>query len=63
MDYARFHASVVRSVFNLETGAYHWTSSINGRDQQEHPTREEAMARAERELSVAGEQFVSEYDL
>jgi hypothetical protein len=48
---------------NLETRAYHWTSSINGRDQQQHPTREEAMARVERELSCAGEQFVAEYEV
>lgn len=56
----RFHASVVRSIFDFDTQAYHWTSSINGRDEQKHPTREEAMARIEHELAIAGEQFVAE---
>ena len=59
--YARFHASVVRSIFDFETRAYNWTSSINGRDERKHSTREEAMGRTEHELSVAGELFVAEY--
>src|SRR3978361_2307968 len=58
--YARFHASVVRSVRNQE-GGYSWSSSINGKDNQQHESCEEAMGRVEFELSIEGEQFASSY--
>lgn len=58
--YARFHASVVRSVRN-EAGGYSWSSSINGQYQKQHDSCEEAMARIEFEPSIDGEQFTNEY--
>jgi hypothetical protein len=60
--YTRFHASVVRSVFDPENGGYSWASRINGKDERTHPTREAAMARIEFELSIAGECFVRMYE-
>jgi hypothetical protein len=59
--YARFHASVVKSAFNPETG-YLWSSRINGKDERIHATREAAMARVEFELRVAGESFLRMYE-
>ena len=56
----RFEGSVSRSVPQHD-GGVHWLSSINGKCEQTHATREEAMARVEWELSIAGEAFVASF--
>jgi len=58
--YTRFAGSVSRSVPE-HNGGYHWISSINGICDQTHSTREEAMARVEWELSIAGEAFAGAF--
>ena len=59
-DPACFHASVSRGVRG-DDGSYPWDSSINGRCREIHKSVEEAMARVEHELSVAGEAFIASY--
>lgn len=58
--YTRFHGSVSRSVPHSD-GSYTWSSAINGICTQTHPSIEEAMARVEHELSIAGEAFASAF--
>lgn len=57
----RFSASVSRGVVDSLTGRCPWWSSINGHDRKEHPTREEAMARVEKELAMDAERFLRDY--
>ena len=59
--FVRFAAGVSRSVRGAD-GAYSWHSAINGKCAQTHATLEEAMARIEFELRIAGGQFVREYE-
>lgn len=54
----RFEGSVSRSVPQPD-GGYQWFSTINGKCEQTHATRDEALARVEHELSIAGNAFVS----
>jgi len=58
--YARFSGSVSRSVPGHD-GGFHWLSTINGKCEQTHATRDEAFARVEHELRIAGEAFVASF--
>jgi|APThiThiocy_cv2_1041547.scaffolds.fasta_scaffold02951_1 hypothetical protein len=58
--YTRFDASVSRSV-RQEDGSRKWYASINGRDEREFASREEAMAHIEHELILAGNDFVCDF--
>lgn len=58
--YTRFNASVSRSV-KQDDGSRKWYASINGRDEREFATREDAMAHIERELILAGNDFVCDF--
>lgn len=58
--HARFDASVSRSV-KQDDGSRKWYASINGRDEREFATREDAMAHIERELILAGNDFVCDF--
>jgi len=60
-SYARFHASVVRNVFDHQRGMYTWYASINGRENKQYDTCEQAMAEIEFELKITGDVFVETY--
>lgn len=60
-SYSRFHASVVRNVFDHERGRYTWYAAINGRESKQYDTCEQAMAEIEFELKITGELFVETY--
>jgi len=60
-SYARFHASVVRNVFDHQRGMYTWYASINGCESKQDDTCEQAMAEIEFELKITGDVFVETY--
>ncbi len=60
-SYSRFHASVVRNVFDHQRSMYTWYSSINGRESKQYDTREQAMAEIEFELKITADFFVESY--
>jgi hypothetical protein len=57
----RFHAGVSRRMRDPD-GKQSWTSDINGRCANAHPTRADAMAHIEFELRIAAEEFLQEYE-
>ena len=57
---ARFSASVVRNAYPADP-AHEWRAGINGGEDKQFATREEAMAYIEWELSRVGEEFARDY--
>jgi hypothetical protein len=60
-SYSRFHASVVRNVFDHQLGRYTWYAAINGRESKQYDTCEQAMAEIEFDLKITGDLFVETY--
>ena len=57
---ARFSASVVRNAYRADP-AREWRAGINGGEDKQFASREEAMAYVETELSRVGEEFARDY--